>query len=74
MITRQDASVNDMNQRLQLLEKAQSLNELSGALDVRSLTLITKEQEAKIKKLELDLKAQEAKMKKLENEFRSGKA
>lgn len=74
VITRQDASVNDMNQRLQLLEKAQSLNELSGALDVRSLTLITKEQEAKIKKLELDLKAQEAKMKKLENEFRSGKA
>ncbi|KAF0933555.1 hypothetical protein E2562_018802 [Oryza meyeriana var. granulata] len=73
LITRQDASVNDMNQRLHLLEKAQSLNELSGALDVRTLTLITKEQEAKIKKLERDLKVQEAKLKKLENEFKSGK-
>ncbi|KAK3158409.1 hypothetical protein QOZ80_2AG0136810 [Eleusine coracana subsp. coracana] len=62
------AFVNDMNQRLQLLEKAQSLNELSGALDVRSLTLVIKEQEAKIKKLEGDIKTQEAKMKKLENE------
>ncbi|KAG8071377.1 hypothetical protein GUJ93_ZPchr0006g42755 [Zizania palustris] len=49
---------------------AQSLNELSGALDIRTLTLITKEQEAKIKKLEENLKVQEAKMKKLENEFR----
>ncbi|KAL5213436.1 hypothetical protein ABZP36_024283 [Zizania latifolia] len=73
LTTRQDASVNDMNQRLHLLEKAQSLNELSGALDIRTLTLITKEQEAKIKKLEENLKVQEAKMKKLENEFRSGK-
>uniref|UniRef100_A0A0D9VI39 TRAF-type domain-containing protein n=1 Tax=Leersia perrieri TaxID=77586 RepID=A0A0D9VI39_9ORYZ len=73
LITRQDASVNDMNQRLQLLEKAQSLNELAGALDVRTLTLTTKEQEAKIKKLERDLKVQEAKLKKLENEFKSGK-
>ncbi|KAK3154581.1 hypothetical protein QOZ80_2BG0192450 [Eleusine coracana subsp. coracana] len=72
--TRQGAFVNDMNQRLQLLEKAQSLNELSGALDVRSLTLIIKEQEAKIKKLEGDIKTQEAKMKKLENEVRSRKA
>uniref|UniRef100_A0A0A9D2G9 TRAF-type domain-containing protein n=1 Tax=Arundo donax TaxID=35708 RepID=A0A0A9D2G9_ARUDO len=71
--TRHDVSVNDMNQRLELLEKAQSLNEISGALDVRSLTLIIKEQEAKIKKLERDIKMQEAKMKKLENEFRSGK-
>ncbi|XP_062219578.1 uncharacterized protein LOC133919251 [Phragmites australis] len=72
--TRRDASVNDMNQRLQHLEKAQSLNELSGALEVKSLTLTIKEQEAKIKKLERDIKMQEAKMKKLENEFRSGKA
>lgn len=72
--TRQNATVNDMNQRLQLLEKAQSLNEMSGALDVRSLTLIIKEQEAKIKKLEHDIKTQEAKMKKLENEFRSRNA
>ncbi|KAL6899377.1 hypothetical protein ACP4OV_006035 [Aristida adscensionis] len=72
--TRHDASVNDMNQRLQLLEKAQSLNELSGALDVRSLTLIIKEQEAMIKKLERDVKSQDAKMKKLENELRSRKA
>ncbi|WVZ74689.1 hypothetical protein U9M48_022844 [Paspalum notatum var. saurae] len=70
--TRHNATVNDMNQRLQLLEKAQSLNEISGALDVRSLTLIIKEQGAKIKKLERDIKAQEAKMKKLENDFRSG--
>ncbi|TVT99130.1 hypothetical protein EJB05_55539, partial [Eragrostis curvula] len=54
--------------------KAQSLNEQSGALDVRSLTLIIKEQEAKIKKLERDIKTQETKVKKLENEFRSGKA
>ncbi|CAM0945316.1 unnamed protein product [Alopecurus aequalis] len=74
VITRQGASVNDMDQRLQLLEKVQSLNELSGALDVRTLTLVTKEQESKINKLERDLKAQETKMKKLENEFRSRKA
>lgn len=73
VITRQGASVNDMDQRLQLLEKVQSLNELSGALDVRTLTLVTKEQESKINKLEKDLKAQEAKMKKLESEFRSRK-
>lgn len=69
--TRQNAALNDMNQQLQLLEKAQSLNEISGALDVRSLTLIIKEQEAKIKNLESGIKAQEAKVKKLENEFRS---
>jgi homogentisate solanesyltransferase len=50
------------------------LNELSGALDARTLTLVTKEQESKINKLEKDLKAQETKMKKLENEFRSRKA
>ncbi|XP_006647484.1 uncharacterized protein LOC102701141 [Oryza brachyantha] len=73
LTTRQEASVNDMNQRLHLLEKAQSLNELSGALDVRTLTLTTKEQEAKIKQLERDLKVQEAKLKKLENEFKLGK-
>lgn len=72
--TRQNAAVNDMNQRLQLLEKAQSLNEISGALDVRSLTLIIKEQEAKIKDLESGIKAQEAKVKKLENELRSKNA
>jgi len=72
--TRQNATVDDMNQRLQLLEKAQSLNEMSGALDVRSLTLIIKEQEAKIKKLERDIKTQDAKMKRLENEFRSRNA
>ncbi|XP_047077445.1 TNF receptor-associated factor family protein DDB_G0267744-like [Lolium rigidum] len=73
VITRQGASVNDMDQRLQLLEKVQSLNELSGALDVRTLTLVTKEQESKINKLEKDLKAQETKMKKLENDLRSRK-
>ncbi|XP_066327886.1 uncharacterized protein [Miscanthus floridulus] len=72
--TRQNAAVNDMNQRLQLLEKAQSLNQISGALDVRSLTLIIKEQEEKIKNLESGIKAQEAKVKKLENEFRSRNA
>ncbi|CAL5057240.1 unnamed protein product [Urochloa decumbens] len=79
--TRQNATVNDMSQRLQLLEKAQSLNEMSGALDVRSLSLIIKEQEgkikeqeARIKKLERDIKTQEAKTKKLENEFRSRNA
>ena len=54
--------------------QAQSLNEMSGALDVRSLTLIIKEQEAKIKKLERDIKTQDAKMKRLENEFRSRNA
>lgn len=73
VITRRNTFVNDMDQRLQLLEKVQSLNELAGALDVRALTLITKEQESKIKKLEQDLKAQEAKMKKLESDFRSRK-
>ena len=54
--------------------QAQSLNEMSGALDARSLTLILKEQEAKIKKLERDIKTQDAKMKRLENEFRSRNA
>uniref|UniRef100_A0A0D9YUN6 TRAF-type domain-containing protein n=1 Tax=Oryza glumipatula TaxID=40148 RepID=A0A0D9YUN6_9ORYZ len=73
LTTRHDAFVNDMNQRLHLLEKAQSLNELSGALDNRTLTLTAKEQEAKIKKLEQDLKVQETKLKKLESEFKSGK-
>uniref|UniRef100_A0ACD5ZKM7 Uncharacterized protein n=1 Tax=Avena sativa TaxID=4498 RepID=A0ACD5ZKM7_AVESA len=73
VIIRQRVSVNDMDQRLQLLEKVQSLNELSGALDVRTLTVITKEQEAKINKLEKDLKAQETKMKKLENDLKSRK-
>uniref|UniRef100_A0ACD5Z226 Uncharacterized protein n=1 Tax=Avena sativa TaxID=4498 RepID=A0ACD5Z226_AVESA len=73
VIIRQCASVNDMDQRLQLLEKVQSLNEISGALDVKTLTLITKEQEAKINKLEKDLKAQETKMKKLENDLKSRK-
>lgn len=57
-----------------ILLQAQSLNEMSGALDVRSLTLILKEQEAKIKILERDIKTQEAKMKRLENEFRSRNA
>jgi len=56
------------------LLQAQSLNQISGALDVRSLTLIIKEQEEKIKNLESDIKAQEAKVKKLENEFRSRNA
>uniref|UniRef100_A0A0D3F7C7 Uncharacterized protein n=1 Tax=Oryza barthii TaxID=65489 RepID=A0A0D3F7C7_9ORYZ len=56
-----------------LLPEAQSLNELSGALDNRTLTLTAKEQEAKIKKLEQDLKVQETKLKKLESEFKSGK-
>jgi homogentisate solanesyltransferase len=57
-----------------ILLQAQSLNEISGALDVRSLTLIIKEQEAKIKDLESGIKAQEAKVKKLENELRSKNA
>ena len=57
-----------------ILLQAQSLNQISGALDVRSLTLIIKEQEAKIKNLESGIKAQEAKVKKLENEFRSRNA
>uniref|UniRef100_A0A453P1X3 Uncharacterized protein n=2 Tax=Aegilops tauschii TaxID=37682 RepID=A0A453P1X3_AEGTS len=53
--------------------EVQSLNELAGALDVKALTLITKEQESKINKLERDLKAQETRMKKLENDLRSRK-
>ncbi|KAM3242129.1 hypothetical protein ACQJBY_054681 [Aegilops geniculata] len=73
VITRQGDCVNDMDQRLQLLEKVQSLNELAGALDVKAFTLITKEQESKINKLERDLKAQETRMKKLENDLRSRK-
>jgi homogentisate solanesyltransferase len=57
-----------------ILLQAQSLNELSGALDIRSLTLTIKEQESRIKKLEHDIKMQDAKMKKLENEVKSEKA
>ncbi|WOL01291.1 hypothetical protein Cni_G10007 [Canna indica] len=51
----QENSVEELKQRVKLLEKSQSLSELSGALDVRSLTLVIKEQEAKMKKLENEL-------------------
>jgi homogentisate solanesyltransferase len=57
-----------------ILLQAQSLNELSEALEIRSLTLTIKEQESRIKKLEHDIKMQDAKMKKLENDIKSGKA
>ncbi|CAL9122492.1 unnamed protein product [Musa textilis] len=55
VVHKQEASVEELNQRVKLLEKSQSLSELSEALDVRSLALIIKEQEAKMKKLERDL-------------------
>uniref|UniRef100_A0A1D1XLP6 TNF receptor-associated factor family protein DDB_G0290965 n=1 Tax=Anthurium amnicola TaxID=1678845 RepID=A0A1D1XLP6_9ARAE len=55
VIHKQEATVDELKQRVQLLEKSQSLSELSEALDVRSLTLAIKEQEAKMKKLERDL-------------------
>ncbi|WOL14321.1 hypothetical protein Cni_G23101 [Canna indica] len=55
MIHKQEASMEELRQRVQLLEKSHSLNELSEALDVRSLTLVIKEQEAKMKRLERDL-------------------
>ncbi|XP_072981671.1 uncharacterized protein [Typha angustifolia] len=54
VIYKHQASVEDVQQRVQLLEKSQSLSELSEALDVRSLALAIKEQEARTKKLERD--------------------
>lgn len=77
VVHKQEASVEELKQRVLLLEKSQSLNEFSTTLDVRSLMLTMKEQEAKIKKLESELskshslviKEQEAKMKKLESEL-----
>lgn len=51
-ISKQQVFIDELNQRILLLEKAQSLNEQSGALDVRSLTLAIKEQQAKMKRLE----------------------
>ncbi|KAJ3696827.1 hypothetical protein LUZ61_000532 [Rhynchospora tenuis] len=59
----------ELKQRVQLLEKSQCLNEMSGALDLRTLTLLLKEQEVKSKKLENLLKEQESKIKKLEREL-----
>lgn len=38
-----------------MILQSHTLSELSEALDVRSLTLVIKEQEAKMKKLERDL-------------------
>ncbi|KAK1261757.1 hypothetical protein QJS04_geneDACA008699 [Acorus gramineus] len=55
VIHKQEASMDELKQRVQLLEKSQSLSDLSEALDVRSLTLAVKEQEAKMKTLERDL-------------------
>ncbi|XP_038989604.1 TNF receptor-associated factor family protein DDB_G0290965 isoform X1 [Phoenix dactylifera] len=76
MVHKQEISVEEVKQRVQLLEKSQSLSEFSETLDVRSLTLALKEQEAKIKKLESELsksqsaiKGEEAKMKKLESQL-----
>ncbi|RRT54137.1 hypothetical protein B296_00024349 [Ensete ventricosum] len=55
VLHKQEASVEELRRRVQLLEKTHTLSELSEALDVRSLTLVIKEQEAKMKKLERDL-------------------
>ncbi|KAJ0962865.1 hypothetical protein J5N97_027987 [Dioscorea zingiberensis] len=52
VIHRDEASIDELKERVQLFEKSQSLEELSRALDVRSLTLAVKEHEAKIKTLE----------------------
>lgn len=52
IISKQESFIDELNQRILLLEKAQSLNEQSEALDVRSLTLAIKEQQAKMKRLE----------------------
>jgi homogentisate solanesyltransferase len=49
--------------------QSQALDEMSGALDLRTLTLLLKEQEAKSKKLENLLKEQDSKIKKLEREL-----
>ncbi|OAY76086.1 TNF receptor-associated factor 6-B [Ananas comosus] len=54
-VHKQEASMEELKQRVQLLEKSHSLNEFSEALDVRSLTLAIKEQEARTKKLEREL-------------------
>ncbi|CAL9131835.1 unnamed protein product [Musa textilis] len=55
VLHKQEASVEELRRRVQLLEKSHTLSELSEAVDVRSLTLVVKEQEAKMKKLERDL-------------------
>ncbi|CAD5182588.1 unnamed protein product [Musa acuminata subsp. malaccensis] len=55
VIHKQEVSEEEMEQRAQLLEKSECQKELSEALDVRSLTMAVKEQEAKMKKLERDL-------------------
>ncbi|KAF3337871.1 TNF receptor-associated factor family protein [Carex littledalei] len=68
-VQRQGSFNEDLKQRVQLLEKSQSLDEMSGALDMRTMTLLLKEQEVKSKKLENLLKEQESKIKKLEREL-----
>ncbi|CAA7398506.1 unnamed protein product [Spirodela intermedia] len=52
---KQEATVDELKQRVQILEKCQALSELSEALDVRSLTLVIKQLEAKMVKLEHNL-------------------
>ncbi|KAJ3675382.1 hypothetical protein LUZ60_004424 [Juncus effusus] len=68
-LERQGNHTEELKQRVQLLEKSHSLNEMSGALDQRSLTLLLKEQEAKMRKMESLMKDQESKIKKLEKEL-----
>lgn len=55
MIHKQESSVGDLTQRVILLEKSLSLSQRSAAVDIGSLCLIVKEQEAKIKTLEQDV-------------------
>jgi len=55
MLHKQEASVGDLTQRVILLEKSLSLSQRSAAVDIGSLCLIVKEQEAKIKTLEQDV-------------------
>lgn len=55
MLHKQEASVGDLTQRVILLEQSLSLSQRSAAVDIGSLCLIIKEQEAKIKTLEQDV-------------------
>ncbi|KAF8377041.1 hypothetical protein HHK36_030413 [Tetracentron sinense] len=50
-----EASVEDLNQRVQQMEKSSSLGQLSKARDVRSLTFAVKDLEAKLGPLEVNI-------------------
>lgn len=51
VVHKDEASIDELKERVQLMEKAELLEELSQALDVRSLTLAIKEHAARIRTL-----------------------